>query len=462
MDDTQFGGRKGAGTDHMLAELITEQLEHLDDNRAAVAFISVDLSKAFNRMAHGHCLRSMAEQGASNQTLNMTASFLENRKMRVKLSGGNYSTLRKMPGGAPQGTKCGNILFCIATASIHRPESGNWTDSDGSMDDQAIPNSLGLVDLAERLREDLLSSPLGGYHLDTRMHNKSAVLDYNDLGEDQQPRPPHSPPPRWTEEPISVKKFIDDVTAIEKCDLTSARSTFTTQKERRDVHAVGCQEFLDTVIENAAKIGMVVNPQKTQLLCSTTAINYDVRAYVYVNGEELSSKDNLKTVGFTLGRRPGAAEQVKAMRRKYGARCGILRHLKKMDFDTGTLVQIYCSLIRPVMEYSSNAFHTILTREQSEDIERLQRKALKTIFGQEKPYAASLSESGLERLDERRDRLFRSFTEKCYTSNRFSTRWFQERPKSGYPLRRQEKVVQKFAHCDRLQCAPLYLSLIHI
>ena len=104
----------------MLTELITDQLECLDDNRAANTFISVDLAKAFDRMNHDQCLASMAEQGASTQTLRMAASFLEDCKMRVKLSGGKYSDLQSMPGGAPQGTKCGNLLFCIATASLHK------------------------------------------------------------------------------------------------------------------------------------------------------------------------------------------------------------------------------------------------------------------------------------------------------------------------------------------------------
>ena len=54
LNATQFGGRKGAGTDHMLAEMVTDQLECLDDNRVATTLISIDMSKAFNRMDHQH------------------------------------------------------------------------------------------------------------------------------------------------------------------------------------------------------------------------------------------------------------------------------------------------------------------------------------------------------------------------------------------------------------------------
>ena len=59
----------------------------------------------------------MSELGASNQTVQMTASFLEDRYMRIKVPG-LYRSLHRMPGGAPQGTKCGNLLFCIAVSAL--------------------------------------------------------------------------------------------------------------------------------------------------------------------------------------------------------------------------------------------------------------------------------------------------------------------------------------------------------
>ena len=121
------------------------------------------------------------------------------------------------------------------------------------------------------------------------------------------------------------------------------------------------------------------------------------------------------------------------------------------------MTQIFCSLIRPILEYSSNAFHTILMAEQSEGLEHLQRKALKTIYGLDCPYRTCLEKSGIERLDERRDKLFMSFIEKSYTSARFGNKWFTTKNPPSYHLRNPDKIVQKFANCVRLQGAPLYL-----
>ena len=71
-----------------------------DDNCAATTLISIDLEKAFNRMQHQNCLRKLAKYGASNQTLALTAAFLEERTMRMKLPG-YLSSVRRIPGGTP-------------------------------------------------------------------------------------------------------------------------------------------------------------------------------------------------------------------------------------------------------------------------------------------------------------------------------------------------------------------------
>ena len=236
---------------------------------------------------------------------------------------------------------------------------------DSSSESGSETGELGLIDLASRLRDEAaLSSPLGGYHLDVIQRGKNTILE-DDYGFPTA-QPSHEHPPRWTDKPLLVSKFIDDLNATEKNDITGARSVFTTKKEQRFVHALECQKFLQRVTKNATDLGMKVNQEKTQLLCTTTAINYEVRAFIEVGGREIVSGDSLKTVGYTFGRCPGAWEHIKAVRRKCGARSGIIKHLKKLKFDPKTLTSIYCSLIRPVLEYSSNVFHTTLTDKQSE------------------------------------------------------------------------------------------------
>ena len=148
---------------------------------------------------------------------------------------------------------------------------------------------------------------------------------------------------------------------------------------------------------------------------------------------------------------------MKTVRMKFGARAGILRHLKKIGIEPKILTQIYVALIvRPVFEYASACFHTGLTTEQSNRLEKMQRISLKIIYGLSTSYADCLEKSGLRTLSDRRQTLFENFVNKSYESERFRTRGFEEKRPCGYPLRPEKVVKELFASRERLQKAPLY------
>ena len=157
-----------------------------------------------------------------------------------------------------------------------------------------------------------------------------------------------------------------------------------------------------------------------------------------------------------MNRRPNSDAHIRELRKKYGARAWILRHLHQVGIPTNKLVQIYCSLVRPVLEYPAVAFHSGLTGESSDKLERLQSASLRTIFGHKKLYAKCLEKSGLTTLKDRREALLSSFTRKAAASERFSTAWFPINPPPTYPLRRQRKFEQDHATRDRLIHSPIF------
>ena len=99
----QFGGIKKTGTVHFLIEAYQKIIDSLEKEKTAVSMISIDFSKAFNRMSHNVCINELAERGASTETIHLVAAFLNNRSMRVKVNQ-SFSTQRRVLGGSPQGT----------------------------------------------------------------------------------------------------------------------------------------------------------------------------------------------------------------------------------------------------------------------------------------------------------------------------------------------------------------------
>ena len=266
-----------------------------------------------------------------------------------------------------------------------------------------------------------------------------------DSSDDETPTPTHDRlasasglPHRWIPKPLSVKMFIDDISAFEKVALQCGVRQISQSKEEVFIHAGQCQSFFDQVSSNAMAIGMVVNPDKTQLLCVTTAINYQVRSFIYAAGKRVVSGHRLKLLGYNFGRRITPTEHVKALRQKYGARSWVIRHLKQAHIKADTLVRVYSSLIRPAIKYPSSVYHSLLSAENSESIERLQRMALKNVYGI------------------RREESLLAFEKREESSEKFCDHWFKKKEPSTYALRRENKFVEEFALRDRLRNAPIY------
>ena len=109
----QFGGVRGSGTPHMLINIWQDICENVEDYSAATVIMSIDYSKAFNRLLFQHCLKAFARKGASTQVIRLLATFLSNRTMSVRV-GTTWSPPRAVSGGCPQGSILGVFLFNVA------------------------------------------------------------------------------------------------------------------------------------------------------------------------------------------------------------------------------------------------------------------------------------------------------------------------------------------------------------
>ena len=70
-------------------------------------------------------------------------------------------------------------------------------------------------------------------------------------------------------------------------------------------------------------------------------------------------------------------------------------------------------VIHSVIEYAAQVYHYMLTKDQSEKVERLQRIALKIIHGTDTSYREALTLSGLQQLEDWRIPLCLNFTKKA-------------------------------------------------
>ena len=107
----------------------------------------------------------------------------------------------------------------------------------------------------------------------------------------------------------------------------------------------------------------------------------------------IKSKNTLKILGFVFGERPNAREHIKYVRSKFYSKLWILKHMSSAGATDELLVKIYCAYIRPVLEYVSVAYDALLTAEDAEVLEDMQRTAFALIYGRKTSYRRALEKT---------------------------------------------------------------------
>lgn len=160
---------------------------------------------------------------------------------------------------------------------------------------------------------------------------------------------------------------------------------------------------------------------------------------------------------FTSAISRASANMLRKSKENFAQERGLFAILKKAGIPQEDLVKLYKVLVRPVLDYCSSVYHTLPTAQQSESLEWLQRNTLKSIYGFEKSYNELLETSGIERLCDRRSRMFDKFILQSAENQRF-TDWFPRQESTGYDLRKESFFKEKFASMDRLRNCPLYAA----
>ena len=113
IDFRQYGGLKGNSITHYLIEFINFILSCQDSNdQTAILACMVDFSKAFNHQNHNLLITKLSDMGVPAWLLRIVIAFLSDRKMILRYKG-KHSGVKSLPGGGPQGTLLGLLLFII-------------------------------------------------------------------------------------------------------------------------------------------------------------------------------------------------------------------------------------------------------------------------------------------------------------------------------------------------------------
>ena len=145
----------------------------------------------------------------------------------------------------------------------------------------------------------------------------------------------------------------------------------------------------------------------------------DFATRLKINNQNLEKLSVTKLLGVWLSDDMSWSRNCSEICVKAYSRLSMLTKLKYVGVNTEDLIDIYVLYIRSITEYCSVAFHSSLTIEQSNKLERIQKVCLRVILGEmHVNYDAAMEMCGLDTLFSRRVKKCLSFSLKSVKHQR--------------------------------------------
>ena len=420
-DPAQFA-LPGSSCSHALLSIINFIMEKTDDPSKPTAVVNLlaDWSKAFNKVSHNIVMRILTALKVPQWLLRLLLSYLQNRKMVLRFR--NCTSLPKdLPGGCPQGTLIGVILYILYINPIGFPGEitlqvsdilvNHWTHLDSIPD--LIPNNITL---------------------------------------------PSS---------MNSAKFMDDATVQEAVVLTTSLATKLDRSgplpwwESSGKLLPNSNTLLQSEIETIKAISdqreMVLNPGKTKLMIVNFTNLHQFQSLLTVPGSsspiELTFETKLLGYWLTTDMKPEI--HVNYILKIAYSRLWAISRLKSAGVNDDDILLFFNMKIRSVLEYSAPVFTSMLTAENIADIERVQKITMKVILvDRYSDYESACELLGTRSLQLRRCELSLSFALNCL-KNPIHQHLFKQRKSTYYTLRKIKSFEEPFCRTERYKSSPL-------
>ena len=191
---------------------------------------------------------------------------------------------------------------------------------------------------------------------------------------------------------------------------------------------------------------------KNQRSSSSSKVN----SYIRTPAGIIESKESLKILGFTFSNEPNANAHVKILIEKMYRKLWSLRFLKRSGMRKEKLLVVYKSIIRPTADYCAVVYNSLIPEYLSEQLGRVQRHALRIIFGSNVDVDSKMEENQVEKLADRRYKKSVDFANKAVRSDRFGTKWFNKNQNERTVRNTTRKTyVEKFCKHESMRNNPL-------
>ena len=165
--------------------------------------------------------------------------------------------------------------------------------------------------------------------------------------------------------------FMDDTTMFEVLDVTGHIS---------GTEIGGLPSKVNKVKEFADEEKMEMNLKKCKEMIIDFRRNKTIIPPILIDSQQLERVTAYKLLGLWVDDDLKWKSNVEYLVKKAAKRLFLLKVLKSYNAPVQDLKLFYTSVIRSILEYCAQVWHGNLTKDQSRDLERIQKRAVRIIF----------------------------------------------------------------------------------
>ena len=105
-----------------------------------------------------------------------------------------------------------------------------------------------------------------------------------------------------------------------------------------------------------------------------------MQSRITINEKEIEVVSSANLLGVTISDNLKWNAHVEAVCKKVAARLYFLKQLKRAEVPPNYMIFFYLTCIRPVLEYACHVFHAALLQYLSNEMERMQKRALRIVY----------------------------------------------------------------------------------
>ena len=129
---------------------------------------------------------------------------------------------------------------------------------------------------------------------------------------------------------------------------------------------------------------MVINKQKTKVINFSKSRKWDFPPEVFFSdGTPLEFMSEAKLVGVVVSRNLKWFKNTSYICEKARSKLWILRRMLKLDLNTHQMFDVYTKEVRSILEMTVPVWHSGLSKQQSADIESIQKMTMRIILGED-------------------------------------------------------------------------------